>query len=276
MRFMLVCLCVGMIQFAFAQEEGKQVRKGNKAYEKGDYEAAAQAYREGLEKNTYSYEANFNLGDALYKQGEYESAAKQFDLLRQPGMDKDQLAKVYHNFGNSMLEQQKYQEAVDAYKESLRNNPSDADTRYNLVYAMEKLREQQQQQQNQDQQNQDNQDQQENQDQENQENQENKQDQNQQNEEQQNQEQQDQQQNQSGEDQQEQEQQQQQQGQEGKEGDEQQGQQQQQQPGEQKDQISKKEAERILQAIQLDEQQLHDKNKKKKLKGKKVRILKDW
>ena len=105
-----------MSQQVLAQEAGKYVRKGNKSYEKGEYEAAAQAYREGLEKNTYSYEANFNLGDALYKQGEYESAAKQFDLLRQPGMDKDQLAKVYHNYGNSMLEQQKYQEAVEAFK----------------------------------------------------------------------------------------------------------------------------------------------------------------
>ena len=103
-------------------------------------------------------------------------------LLRQPGMDKNQLANVYHNLGNTMMEQQKYKEAAEAYKEALRNNPTDAETRYNLVYALEKLKEsnsnsskrnQDQNQDQQDQENKEDQEKQENQDeQENQENEE--------------------------------------------------------------------------------------------------------
>lgn len=248
----------GMTFSAFTQKERKMVRQGNTSYESGNYEAAAESYRKGLEENVYSYEANFNLGDALYQQGEYESAAKQFDLLRQPGMNKGKLANVYHNLGNTMMEQQKYKEAVEAYKEALRNDPSDADTRYNLVYAMEKLKEQQENQQNQDQ-DQENQDNQEQQDQENQE-------QNEEQEDQQNQEEQEQNQEQQNQDQQEQEQQEQNQQQE----------QQKQQGEQQKNEISRQEAERILQALQMDEKKLHDAKKKKKLKGQRVKILKDW
>ena len=118
-QIILIALCVS----ANAQGEGKYVRQGNNAYEQGEYESAAESYRKGVAQNAYSYEANFNLGDALYQQGEFESAANQFDLLRQPGMDKSQLANVYHNLGNTMMEQQKYAEAVEAFKEALRNNP---------------------------------------------------------------------------------------------------------------------------------------------------------
>ncbi len=233
---------------SFAQKENKFVRKGNKAFEKADYSAAAESYRRGVEKNIYSYEANFNLGDALYEQEEYESAANQFDLLRQPGTDKNKLAKVYHNLGNSLLEQQKYSESVEAYKEALRNNPSDVDTRYNLVYAQQKLNEQQQNSQNQEQQNeqQNEEDQSENQEQEQQQNEDGEQ-----------QEQQEQQNAQNQEDQQNQ-------------------QQEQNQQPQQNDKISREEAARILQALQMDEQQLHKDLKKKKMKGQKVKIVKDW
>lgn len=252
----------------FAQKEGRYVREGNKAYKNNDFDQAESAYRKGVEENAYSYEANFNLGNALYEKGEFESASSQYDLLRQPNLDKNQLAKVYHNLGNSFLKQENYQEAVQAFKEALRNNPSDADTRYNLVYAMKKLQEQQnnQDQQDQDQQNEDQQDQdQQNQDQENQDQQnQDQENQDQENQDQQNQEQEGQNQEQQNQEQegQNQEEQKQQQGQEGQE-------------NKSKDQLSRAEAERILQALQLDEQQLHNKNKKKG-KTKKVRIVKDW
>jgi tetratricopeptide (TPR) repeat protein len=263
--FFVHCILISLYFSANAQNEGKHIRQGNSAYEKGNYESAAEAYRKGVEQNAYSYEANFNLGDALYQQGEYEPAARQFDLLRQPGMDKKKLADVYHNLGNSMMEQQKYQEAANAYKEALRNNPNDADTRYNLVYALEKLKQQQQQQQeNQDQQ----QDQKDQQDQENQD----QQNQDQQDQEQQNQENQDQQQQEQQEGQ--EEQQENQKRQQGEENQQQQGEQQPQ--GKPKDEISRAEAERILQALQMDENKLHEDQKKKKVQGQRVKILKEW
>ena len=162
-----------------AQQESGDVRRGNKQYRKQNYSEAEVNYRRGLEKNKNGYEAHYNLGDALFKQdkyadaqAEFETAAKMLDKKKSP----ERYAKAMHNIGNCSFAQQQYDKAVGAYQESLRANPKDNDTRYNLVKAMELLQQQQQQQQ----QNQDKQDkqdqqqqQQEQQQQQNQENQEN-------------------------------------------------------------------------------------------------------
>ena len=171
----------------FAQREAGDVRKGNRQYNKQNFTGAEVDYRRGLETNKDSYEAHYNLGDALFKQDKYaeaqtefETAAKMLDRTE----DKTRYAKVMHNIGNCQFAQQQYDKAVSAFQESLRANPKDNDTRYNLVKSMEML--QQQQQQNQNQQKQDQQQQKQEQQQEQ------NQEQQQQNQEQQQQEQQDQ------------------------------------------------------------------------------------
>ena len=140
----------------FGQREASDVRKGNKQYNKQDYNAAEISYRRALDTNKESYAAQYNLGEALFKQDKYpealaayESAARMLDKNK----DKEQMAKVMHNIGNCQFAQQQYDKAVAAFQESLRANPKDNDTRYNLVKAMEMLQQQQeQQQQNQNQQ----------------------------------------------------------------------------------------------------------------------------
>ena len=142
---------------SFAQREAADVRHGNRDYKKQDYTAAEVDYRRGLEANKNSYEAHYNLGDALFKQDKYPDAQAEFETaakMLDKKEDKERYAKVMHNIGNCNFAQQQYDKAVAAYQESLRANPKDNDTRYNLVKAMEMLQ-QQQKQQNQQQQNQD-------------------------------------------------------------------------------------------------------------------------
>lgn len=136
---------------AFSQKERKFIREGNDQYESEKFEDSEVEYRKALEKEADSFEAAFNLGDALYKQEKFEDAAKQFEALAQKDLDKEKLAKVYHNLGNSFMQSQKLEESIDAYKKALRNNPKDMDTKYNLAYAMRMVQKQQQQQQSQDQ-----------------------------------------------------------------------------------------------------------------------------
>ncbi len=146
----------------FAQRESGDVRRGNREYRKQNFTEAEVDYRRGLEANKDSYEAHYNLGDALFKQDKYTDAQLEFETaakMLDKKADKDRYAKVMHNIGNCTFAQQQYDKAVAAYQESLRANPKDNDTRYNLVKAMEMLQQQQQQQQ-QNQQNQQNQDQQ--------------------------------------------------------------------------------------------------------------------
>ena len=142
----------------FAQKEASDVRRGNREYNKQNYTEAEVNYRRGLEKNKNGYEAHYNLGDALFKQDKYADAQAEFETaakMLDKKTDKTRYAKAMHNIGNCQFAQQQYDKAVAAYQESLRANPADDDTRYNLVKSMQMLQQQQQQQQQQNQQNQD-------------------------------------------------------------------------------------------------------------------------
>ena len=153
-RIIIVFLSLFLIPYSllFAQKEASDVRRGNKDYRKQDYTAAEVDYRRGLEKNKNGYEAHYNLGDALFKQDKYADAQVEFETaakMLDKKSDKERYAKAMHNIGNCNFAQQQYDKAVAAYQESLRANPKDNDTRYNLVKAMEMLQQQQQQQQQQ-------------------------------------------------------------------------------------------------------------------------------
>ena len=222
------------------QAERKYIRQGNKQYKEEVFDESEILYRKALEKEQQSYSGEFNLGDAMYKQEKFEDAARSFHKLAENQTDPVKLGELYHNIGNSLLKANQLEASIEAYKQALRNNPADKETRHNLAYA------QQMQQQQQDQQDQD-------------------QDQDQQDQDQQNQDQQDQDQNQ---DQQNQDQNQDQQDQQDQPQDQQQ---QQQQP-----QISREDAQRMLQALQQDEQDLQEKLKKQKAQAIKVKVLKDW
>ena len=126
-----------------------------------NYQQAEINYRKAME-TTHNYDkANYNLGNSLYRQERYEDAAKAFEgVANNQNSSKDLRSRAYHNLGNSLLKQEKYKESIDAYKNALKLNPTDMDTKYNLEYARKKMMQQMQQQQ-QNQQNQDqNQDQQ--------------------------------------------------------------------------------------------------------------------
>lgn len=153
-KSILVVFLFAFSSEVFAQKEAGDVRKGNRQYKKQNYTEAEVDYRRGIEKNKNGYEAHYNLGDALYRQDKYEDALSEFSTaakMLDRKEDKERYAKAMHNIGNCHFAQQQYDKAVGAYQESLRSNPKDNDTRYNLVKAMELLQQQQQQQQNQNQ-----------------------------------------------------------------------------------------------------------------------------
>lgn len=138
----------------YAQKENKWIRQGNKDFASGHYDAAEIAYRKALDKNAHNAKAQFNLGDALYSKKDYAKAAESFAAIGQmkevSGVDKSQM---YYNYGNALLKDNKLDESIAAYKQSLLHNPHNKEARYNLQYAMLKKQEQQKkQQQNKDQQ----------------------------------------------------------------------------------------------------------------------------
>lgn len=144
----------------WAQEENVPIRTGNKHYKAQKFTEAEIEYRKGLLKNNQSFEANYNLGNALFRQQKYQEALQQYQAAMPMGMNsKEKLAAALHNTGNALLMEKKIAESIDAYKQALKLNPSDNDTRYNLAFAQYLLKNQppkqnQNQQQNQQQQDQ--------------------------------------------------------------------------------------------------------------------------
>ncbi len=175
---------------SFSQADRKLIREGNREYGKEKYSESEISYRKAMDKNRESADAVFNAGDALYKQKKYEEAGKQFLQTHDMNDNKKKKSASLYNLGNSLLMANKVQESIDAYKGSLKLDPKNMETKYNLAYAQDLLKQQQEQQQQQN--NQDKQDQEkekQNQDQKESDQNQDKQDQNQQQQQQQQQEQ---------------------------------------------------------------------------------------
>lgn len=132
-----------------AQSENALIRRGNEAFQKGDYNAAADFYTRSRQKNPDNPTAGFNLGAALYRLGHNDSVRHVLQDILRKNPSPDLAAKAWHNLGNTYLSERKPQEAIEAYKNALRLNPDDDDTRYNLAYAQRLIPPPQNQNQNQ-------------------------------------------------------------------------------------------------------------------------------
>jgi tetratricopeptide (TPR) repeat protein len=225
---------------AYPQGGRKQVSEGNKLFAEEKYDEANNKYRDALIENPESPVIHFDLGDVLYKKSNFEEAMKSYEKV----LSSDDVllqSKSYYNIGNTLYKMGKLPESILMYKKALELNPNDEDAKYNLEYVRAKLKDTAQKQPQQNQQPQQQQDQQ-NQNQNSQE----------------------------------QEQQQEQQAQSENESQNEQEQQQQeaQKQAEESEEISREDAERILDALQNEEQELLKQQKATK-KGRPFRG-KDW
>ena len=125
---------------AFAQKtERDYLRSGNKLYNDSLLSSEVD-YRKALEINPKSTDAMFNLGNSLLMQQKAKEAMEQFESASKVEKDKDKLAQIYHNMGVILQSSKQYPQCIEAYKESLRNNPKDDETRYNLALAQKLLK----------------------------------------------------------------------------------------------------------------------------------------
>ena len=137
--FLLVILTLPAL---FAQDAKRYIHKGNELYRQQKYKEAEAAYRKAVAKKGQKVESNFNLGDALYKEKKFDSAGRNFSAIAATSTNPLLKAGASHNLGNSLLTDKKYEKSIDAYKKSLLNNPKDDQTRYNLAYEQEMLKKQ--------------------------------------------------------------------------------------------------------------------------------------
>jgi len=123
----------------------KTLRAGNDKYNNGNFTEAEDYYRKALEKNDKYFKAKYNLSNSLYKQKKYKEAGEGFNELSEMELNPSDKAKVLHNLGNTYLQQREWEKCIAAYKKSLKLNPTDKETKYNLSYAQKHLLQEQQQ-----------------------------------------------------------------------------------------------------------------------------------
>ncbi|MCE3260813.1 MAG: tetratricopeptide repeat protein [Bacteroidetes bacterium] len=147
-----------------AQKDAKNIYDGNKYYNTGKIPESTEFYRNALKENPHNPKAHFNLGNSLYKNAQtikaskenfiqggkkvtpdslaglvFDEAAQSFAQVANSVSNKDTLHRAWHNIGNCYLQKKDYQQAVDAYKKSLKFDPKDEETRYNLAYALKHM-----------------------------------------------------------------------------------------------------------------------------------------
>lgn len=156
----ILCMCLALTAVAgYGQKTDRDyLRSGNKLYKDSLFVKAEVDYRKALELNPKSADAMYNLGNALMMQEKAKEAMEQFDAASRLEKDKKKLAQIYHNMGVILQSSKQLPQCIEAYKQSLRNNPKDNETRYNLALAQK----QDDKQQNKDQQDQNKKEQQQN------------------------------------------------------------------------------------------------------------------
>lgn len=151
MRGMLALLAAGTVVLgtwtAVAQSSRSLIREGNAQYKDEKYPDAEVSYRKALEKDSALVPGHYNLGNTLHKQGKFDESVKEYESSIGRMERKNDRADALYNIGNSYMREQKYEDAVKSYIEALKVAPKDDDAKYNLSYALAKLRQQQQQQQ---------------------------------------------------------------------------------------------------------------------------------
>lgn len=137
----VMAMCVTNV---YAQSDRQFIRSGNKLYRSQNYAKAEAEYRKAIAQNSKNPQALYNLGCALMMQQKDSAAIVQYENAGKLESSKSRKAKIYHNIGVICQNHQMYGEAIEAYKESLRNNPDDNETRYNLALCKRQQKNQKQ------------------------------------------------------------------------------------------------------------------------------------
>ncbi len=125
---------------SFSQEKDKNLPKANEDFASKNFVEAEAGFRISA-SNTKKAVASYNLGIAIYKQKSGAEAKSAFAKAATLSKEHPEKHNAYHNLGNSLMLEKKFDQAMEAYKNALRNNPEDEETRYNFALAKKKDKE---------------------------------------------------------------------------------------------------------------------------------------
>jgi Ca-activated chloride channel family protein len=150
MRTLLSIFLIFTTFLSFSQDKEKEaqelltfkkannfVHQANELVAEDKHVAAEMEYRKAISEQPNNVAGTYNLGNSYYKKGNYEEALFRQQQAAKNATDKADKHKAFHNIGNILMKNKQCKEAVEAYKSALRNDPTDEETRYNLVVAKE-------------------------------------------------------------------------------------------------------------------------------------------
>jgi Ca-activated chloride channel homolog len=144
MKLILHIVCVFFLLPAFGQQEWRDsLDVAREAYKNKEYPKALKYYESAQKKAPENVDLSDEMAQSAYKAREFEKAEKIYQQNSGAKKTSTEQADNYHNIGNSRLKRKDYEGAIDSYKESLRHNPNDDKTRYNLSEAIRQLKNQQ-------------------------------------------------------------------------------------------------------------------------------------
>ncbi|MES1223289.1 MAG: tetratricopeptide repeat protein [Bacteroidota bacterium] len=136
-------VCILYCLQSISQDTNNMIQSANELYKQQEYEKAEQAYDKVLERDRYNVTAKFNQANTYFRRSKKDDAVKAFDYLTSDGRNAALREKAFYNKGVVLTRQEKLEESIEAYKSSLRLNPSDTAARENLQKAMLALKKKQ-------------------------------------------------------------------------------------------------------------------------------------
>lgn len=148
-RFLSRTVSLGMVIFlsitsVFAQSDNPDpaileaqdfVADGNEKFVSKEFTAAESSYRKAVAKDPANVSAKYNMGNNYYRNKKYAEGMTRYIQATEVAQTKFEKHQAFHNLGNAFYQQKDYKKAVEAYKNALRNDPTDDETRYNLALA---------------------------------------------------------------------------------------------------------------------------------------------
>lgn len=138
----LMCVCLTALQAQAQSKEYTLIHQGNRCFAQKDYKQAELFYRRALSVNPRSSRASYNLGNVQLALKQPKAAMKLYEKALPEEKNKNVQSMIYHNMGVILQGQKNYADAIDCYKNSLRRNPANADSRYNLALCQYLLKKQ--------------------------------------------------------------------------------------------------------------------------------------
>jgi Ca-activated chloride channel family protein len=122
------------------ERNNRPTEAGNASMKNGKPEEALTQYNKAVTDLPTDPGAHFNRGNALFALSRYEEASQEFLRATQEGSPGLRSAAFY-NLGNTHFKNDKFDDAVAAYRHALALDPSNANAKWNLELALQKRKE---------------------------------------------------------------------------------------------------------------------------------------